>query len=143
VSAASTTVSAPCRETDPKKRVVITGMGIVSVFGNDVDNFYDKLLEGENGIDMIDRFDVSTYPTKFAGQIRNFSPDGYIDGKSDRRLDNCWRYGIVSGKKALENAGLGFQTQSFKKVISPITDTSFFYIFYKRFLYTKHLFITP
>lgn len=91
-------------------------MGIVSVFGNDVDKFYDRLLEGENGIDMIDRFDVSTFPTKFAGQIRNFNSEGYIDGKTDRRLDNSWRYGIVSGKKALENAGLGLKTEAFNKV---------------------------
>ncbi|KAJ4792729.1 3-oxoacyl-[acyl-carrier-protein] synthase [Rhynchospora pubera] len=116
VSATSITVAAPRKETDPKKRIVITGMGIVSVFGNDVDKFYNSLLEGENGIDTIDRFDVSTFPTKFGGQIRNFSSEGYIDGKSDRRLDNCWRYGIVSGKKALENAGLGPETEAFEKL---------------------------
>lgn len=99
--------SAPKRETDPKKRVVITGMGLVSVFGNDVDTYYEKLLEGQSGIGPIDRFDASKFPTKFAGQIRGFSSDGYIDGKNDRRLDDCLRYCIVSGKKALENAGLG------------------------------------
>jgi hypothetical protein len=99
--------SAPKRETDPKKRVVITGMGLVSVFGNDVDTFYDKLLEGTSGIDIIDRFDISKFPTKFAGQIRGFSANGYIDGKNDRRLDDSLRYCLVSGKKALEDAGLG------------------------------------
>ncbi|KAH6557090.1 hypothetical protein KP509_1Z135200 [Ceratopteris richardii] len=98
---------APKREKDPKKRVVITGMGLVSVFGNDIDTFYDKLLEGQSGIAMIDRFDASKFPTKFGGQIRNFSSEGYIDGKNDRRLDDCLRYCIVSGKKALENANLG------------------------------------
>lgn len=100
-------VSAPKRETDPKKRVVITGMGVVSVFGNDVNTFYDKLLEGASGITLIDRFDASTFPTKFGGQIRGFSSKGYIDGKSDRRLDDCLRYCLVSGQKALEDAGLG------------------------------------
>lgn len=98
---------APKRETDPKKRVVITGMGLVSVFGNDVDVFYDKLLAGTSGIDIIDRFDISQFPTKFAGQIRGFSGKGYIDGKNDRRLDDSLRYGLVSGKRALEDAGLG------------------------------------
>ncbi|KAH6557093.1 hypothetical protein KP509_1Z135200 [Ceratopteris richardii] len=82
-------------------------MGLVSVFGNDIDTFYDKLLEGQSGIAMIDRFDASKFPTKFGGQIRNFSSEGYIDGKNDRRLDDCLRYCIVSGKKALENANLG------------------------------------
>jgi 3-oxoacyl-[acyl-carrier-protein] synthase II len=107
IVAASSVVSAPKRETDPKKRVVITGMGIVSCFGNDVDTFYDSLLEGKSGVSYIDRFNASNYSTTFAGQIRNFSSEGYIDGKNDRRLDDCLRYGLVSGKRALEHADLG------------------------------------
>ncbi|XWS61588.1 hypothetical protein CRYUN_Cryun07bG0138500 [Craigia yunnanensis] len=55
-----------------KKRIVITGMGLVSVFGSDIDNFYNKLLEGESGITQIDRFDASNYSARFAGQIRDF-----------------------------------------------------------------------
>ncbi|RID60474.1 hypothetical protein BRARA_F03628 [Brassica rapa] len=85
---ASASVSAPKRETDPKKRVVITGMGLVSVFGNDVDAYYEKLLSGESGISLIDRFDASKFPTRFGGQIRGFSSEGYIDGKNERRLDD-------------------------------------------------------
>lgn len=104
---ASPTVSAPKRETDPKKRIVITGMGVVSVFGNDVDTFYEKLLEGTSGITLIDRFDASTFSVRFAGQIRDFSSTGYIDGKNDRRLDDCWRYCLVAGRKALDDASLG------------------------------------
>ncbi|KAE8731009.1 synthase I [Hibiscus syriacus] len=107
ITASSPTVSAPKREKDPKKRVVITGMGLLSVFGNDVDVYYDKLLSGESGIGLIDRFDASKFPTRFAGQIRGFTSEGYIDGKNDRRLDDCLRYCIVAGKKALENADLG------------------------------------
>ncbi|KAJ8761916.1 hypothetical protein K2173_006518 [Erythroxylum novogranatense] len=103
----NSTVSAPKREKDPKKRVVVTGMGLVSVFGNDVDVYYDKLLAGESGIGPIDRFDASKFPTRFGGQIRGFSAEGYIDGKNDRRLDDCLRYCIVAGKKALEDADLG------------------------------------
>jgi 3-oxoacyl-[acyl-carrier-protein] synthase II len=116
VSASAATVSAPRRETDPKKRVVITGMGLVSVFGNDVDKYYEKLLEGESGIGPIDRFDASKFPTRFAGQIRGFSSEGYIDGKNDRRLDDCLRYCIVSGKKALESAGISLGSEEHKKV---------------------------
>ncbi|OMP02891.1 hypothetical protein COLO4_10735 [Corchorus olitorius] len=106
---ASPTVSAPKRETDPKKRIVITGMGLVSVFGSDIDNFYNKLLEGESGISEIDRFDASTYSVRFGGQIRDFSSKGYIDGKNDRRLDDCWRYCLVAGRRALDDANLGSQ----------------------------------
>ncbi|XP_054800392.1 3-oxoacyl-[acyl-carrier-protein] synthase I, chloroplastic-like [Prosopis cineraria] len=111
-AAASATVSAPKREKDPKKRVVITGMGLASVFGNDVDTFYEKLLAGESGISPIDRFDASKFPTKFGGQIRGFDSEGYIDGKNDRRLDDCLRYCIVAGKKALEHADLGADKRS-------------------------------
>ncbi|XP_058196120.1 3-oxoacyl-[acyl-carrier-protein] synthase I, chloroplastic [Rhododendron vialii] len=105
-SARPITASAPKRETDPKKRVVITGAGLVSVFGNDVDAYYEKLLAGESGITLIDRFDASKFPTRFGGQIRGFNSQGYIDGKNDRRLDDSLRYCIVAGKKALEDADL-------------------------------------
>ncbi|PKI77890.1 hypothetical protein CRG98_001682 [Punica granatum] len=104
---ASPTGLAPKKEKDPKKRVVITGMGLVSVFGNDIGTFYNKLLEGESGISLIDRFDASNFSVRFAGQIRDFSSKGYIDGKNDRRLDDCWRYCLVAGQRALDDANLG------------------------------------
>ncbi|KAI4976411.1 3-oxoacyl-[acyl-carrier-protein] synthase I, chloroplastic-like [Hordeum vulgare subsp. vulgare] len=115
-SAAAAAAAPPRRETDPKKRVVITGMGLVSVFGNDVDAYYDRLLAGESGVGPIDRFDASKFPTRFAGQIRGFSSEGYIDGKNDRRLDDCLRYCIVSGKKALESAGLPLGSDAMAKI---------------------------
>ncbi|XP_057810050.1 3-oxoacyl-[acyl-carrier-protein] synthase I, chloroplastic-like [Salvia miltiorrhiza] len=99
----------PKRETDPKKRIVITGMGLVSVFGSDIDTYYNKLLDGVSGITPIDRFDTSDFSVKIAGQIRDFSSEGYINAKDDRRLDDCWRYCLVAGKKALEDATLGKQ----------------------------------
>uniref|UniRef100_UPI001CB8B125 3-oxoacyl-[acyl-carrier-protein] synthase I, chloroplastic-like n=1 Tax=Erigeron canadensis TaxID=72917 RepID=UPI001CB8B125 len=98
--------AAPKREKDAKKRVVVTGMGIVSVFGNDVDTYYNRLLAGDSGVTIIDRFDASEFPTRIASQIRNFSSNGYIDGKYGEKLDDCQRYCIVAGKKALEDAGL-------------------------------------
>ncbi|GFP79311.1 3-oxoacyl-[acyl-carrier-protein] synthase i chloroplastic [Phtheirospermum japonicum] len=104
-----TTISSPKREKDPKKRIVITGMGLVSVFGSDIDTFYNKLLGGVSGITPIDKFDASEYSVRFAGQIRGFSSDGYIDGKNDRCLDDCWRYCLVAGKRALDDAGLSEQ----------------------------------
>lgn len=108
-------VASPKRETDPKKRVVITGTGLVSVFGSDVDTFYDKLLDGVSGITPIDRFDASDYSVRIAAQIRGFSSEGYIDGKNDRRLDDCWRYCLVAGKRAIEDASL---TQSVIDTVS-------------------------
>jgi 3-oxoacyl-[acyl-carrier-protein] synthase II len=126
VSFRASSATAPRRETDPKKRVVITGTGLVSVFGNDVDAYYDRLLAGESGIGPIDRFDASKFPTRFAGQIRGFSSEGYIDGKNDRRLDDCLRYCLVSGKKALQSAGLPQGSKPMEKV-TPWDNASPFY----------------
>lgn len=116
VASAVATTAPRRRETDPKKRVVVTGTGLVSVFGNDTDRFYEKLLEGESGVGPIDRFDASPFPTRFAGQIRGFDSEGYIDPKNDRRYDDCIRYAVVAGKKALESAGLGVRSAAHRKV---------------------------
>ncbi|XP_037488823.1 3-oxoacyl-[acyl-carrier-protein] synthase I, chloroplastic-like [Triticum dicoccoides] len=116
VRASAVSSSAPRRETDPRKRVVITGMGLVSVFGNDVDVYYERLLAGESGVGAIDRFDASGFPTRFAAQIRGFSSEGYVDGKLDRRLDDIHRYALVATKKALECASLAPGTSAMEKV---------------------------
>ncbi len=89
-----------------KKRIVVTGMGIVSCFGTDVEAFYQKLLAGESGIVPIEEFPCEEYPTRFAGAIRNFDPGEYIDKKQARRVDPFIRYTMVAGKKALESAHL-------------------------------------
>ena len=102
----STVVRAMARETDPKKRIVVTGMGLCSVFGNDYDVFYDKLLAGTSGVAEIDRFDIEEFPTKFAAQIRDFDNEGFVDKKNARRMDDCLQYALVSGNKALLDAGL-------------------------------------
>lgn len=89
-----------------KKRIVVTGMGVVSCFGNDIDHFYDQLLQGTSGIVPIESFPVADYPTRFAGEIRNFDPGDYMDKKQARRVDPFIRYTMVAGKKALEMAKL-------------------------------------
>lgn len=82
-------------------------MGLVSVFGNNVDTYYDKLLEGESGVDRIDRFDPSEFPTRFAAQIRGFNSEGLIDGPGNNSLfDDYIRYCIVASKKSMENSNL-------------------------------------
>lgn len=87
-----------------RKRVVVTGMGIVSCFGNDVDVFYDSLLEGKSGITNIENFQSEEFSTRFAGEIKNFDPYPYLDKKQARRVDPYIAYAMVSGKKALEDA---------------------------------------
>lgn len=89
-----------------KKRIVVTGMGLVSCFGTDIDTFYNKLLNGESGVVPIDRFECDELSTRFAADIRDFDTTGYVEKKQARRLDPYALYTIVAGKKALEDAGL-------------------------------------
>jgi len=64
-------------------------------------------LEGQSGISLIDGFDASEFSVRFGGQIHDFFSKGYIDGKNDRRLDDAWRYCLVAGRRALDDANLG------------------------------------
>lgn len=95
-----------------KRRVVVTGMGIVSCFGMDVEKFYDALLAGKSGIAPIDAFACDEYPTRIAGQVRDFDTGEYIDKKQARRIDPFIRYAMVAGKKALEHAGFALDDLS-------------------------------
>lgn len=89
-----------------KKRVVVTGMGLVSCFGQDVEAFYQQLLEGKSGVVPIEEFPCQDYPTRFAAVIRNFEVGKYLDKKQTRRVDPFIRYAVVAGRKALEQAQL-------------------------------------
>lgn len=89
-----------------KKRIVVTGMGIVSCFGTDLEKFYQSLLDGKSGIRPIESFPVEDYPTRFAGEVADFEIDDYMDKKQARRVDPFIRYTVVAGKRALEHAGL-------------------------------------
>ncbi len=89
-----------------KKRIVVTGMGIVSCFGQDVDVFYDHLLEGKSGVGPITLFPCDEFPTRIAAEVKNFDAGDYIDKKQARRVDRCISFAMVSGKRALEMAKL-------------------------------------
>ncbi|NGX36661.1 MAG: 3-oxoacyl-[acyl-carrier-protein] synthase 2, partial [Candidatus Anoxychlamydiales bacterium] len=87
-----------------KRRVVITGMGLVSCFGTDVDTFYEQLLKGSSGVKPITGFDVKEFPTQIAAMIEDFDVGDYMQKKMGRRSDPFIRYAMVAGKKALEHA---------------------------------------
>lgn len=89
-----------------KKRIVVTGIGVASCFGNDADHFYQCLLEGKSGIAPIRSFPCEDYPTRFAGAINDFEAGDYIDKKQARRIDKAIAFAMVAGKKALEYAHL-------------------------------------
>ncbi|KAG1342586.1 3-oxoacyl-[acyl-carrier-protein] synthase II, chloroplastic [Cocos nucifera] len=89
-----------------QRRVVVTGMGVVTPLGHDPDIFYEKLLEGVSGISEIETFDCSSYPTRIAGEIKSFSSDGWVAPKFSKRMDKFMLYILTAGKKALENGGV-------------------------------------
>lgn len=89
-----------------KRRIVVTGMGVVSCLGTDVDSFYEQLLAGKSGVGLIKNFPCADFPTRIAGMIHNFEVGNYIEKKQARRVDPFIQYIMVSGKKALEHANL-------------------------------------
>ena len=68
-----------------KKRVVVTGMGVISPVGTGLDKFWESLINGKSGIDEITRFDTRDMPTRIAGEVRDFNPEDYIDKKELKR----------------------------------------------------------
>ncbi len=84
--------------------IVVTGMGLVSCLGHEVDPFYEALLQGKSGISPLTYFPCEEYPTRFAGSIQPLDTENYLDKKQARRIDPCIRYAMVAGKKALDSA---------------------------------------
>jgi 3-oxoacyl-[acyl-carrier-protein] synthase II len=89
-----------------KRRVVITGLGIVSPVGNDVATAWAAILGGRSGIARIERFDTSGFPTHFGGEIRKLELEPYMSAKDARRMDAFMQYGVVAGIQAMRDSGL-------------------------------------
>ena len=97
-----------------KRRVVVTGMGVVSCLGNEVDLFYERLLKGESGISMIEEFPTEEMSSKFAGRVTNFDPGEYVDKKLARRGDRFILFGLYAAKKALLSANIALDVAQIK-----------------------------
>lgn len=89
-----------------QRRVVVTGMGVVTSLGHEPDVFYNNLLEGVSGISEIETFDCAQFPTRIAGEIKSFSTDGWIAPKLSKRMDKFMLYMLTAGKKALADGGI-------------------------------------
>ncbi len=89
-----------------KRRVVVTGLGIVSPVGSQVAEAWDNVVNGRSFIGPITRFDVSNYPTRFAGDVRGFEVDAYLPPKEARRMDPFVQYGFAAATQALKDSGL-------------------------------------
>jgi 3-oxoacyl-[acyl-carrier-protein] synthase II len=89
-----------------KRRVVITGLGIVSPVGNDVPAAWASILAGRSGIGAVTRFDAGTFPTHFGGEIRQLDLEPFMSVKDARRMDAFMQYGVVAGMQAMRDSGL-------------------------------------
>ncbi len=89
-----------------KRRVVVTGLGIVSPVGSQVAEAWDNVVNGRSFIAPIARFDASAFPTRFAGDVRGFKVDDYLQPKDARRMDPFVQYGFAASTQAIRDAGL-------------------------------------
>ncbi|KAJ4950152.1 hypothetical protein NE237_026984 [Protea cynaroides] len=89
-----------------QRRVVVTGMSVVTPIGHYPDIFYNNLLEGVSGISDIEAFDCAQFPTRIAGEIKSFEPDGWVAPKLSKRADKFMLYMLTAGKKALADGGI-------------------------------------
>ncbi len=89
-----------------KRRVVVTGIGLVSPVGSRIPVAWDNLVNGRSGISLIDRFDTSDFAVKFAGVVRDFDADEYISKKDQKKMDIFVHYGVAAGMQALQDSGL-------------------------------------
>jgi len=87
-------------------RTVVTGIGLVSPLGSDPDRYFQKLLDGECGIDKVTRFDISDYPTKIASEVKEFDPSQFLEKKEIRRLDYTEQYALSASQLAIDDSGL-------------------------------------
>ncbi len=87
-----------------KRRVVITGMGAITPLGIGVRDFWQGLITGRTGIDLVKRIDVSELPTQVAGEVKGFEPSQYIDKKEARRMDRFTQFAVAAAQMAVENA---------------------------------------
>ncbi len=87
-------------------RVVVTGLGVITSLGLDVESFWNNILAGKNGINRVTQFDVTDYPCKIGAEITGFDAASYMDPKEVRRNDRYTHFGFIAAKKAVADAGL-------------------------------------
>ncbi len=95
-----------------KRRVVVTGLGMLSPVGNDVESTWTNILAGKSGIAPITSFDPSALSTHFAGEVKNFDPEQYIPKKEIKKMDRFIQLGVAAGKQALNDSGINVTDQN-------------------------------
>lgn len=90
------------------KRVVVTGLGVISPLGNSVEEFWQNIVNGKSGAATITKMDVSKFKTQFGCEVRNFNPEDYIERKEIKKYDLHTQYAIAASDTAIKDAGLDF-----------------------------------
>ncbi len=98
-----------------KRRVAITGLGVVSSLGLDIETFWEKLISGQSGISKISRFDPSEYTCQIAGEINNFDPSPWLSRKEVRRLDLFSQYALIACHNALNDASFDLEKEDLSR----------------------------
>jgi len=92
-----------------KRRIVITGLGVVSPLGTGVEKFWNALKAGQSGITKISHFDASAFDSRISGAVDDFDPSNYFNTKEARHLTNFVQYAVVSSREAVKNSGLDLE----------------------------------
>jgi len=99
-----------------KRRVVVTGVGLVTPIGIGIDDNWKSLMEGRSGIRRITRFDLTDYPVTIAGEVKDFNPENYIDKKVIKQMDTFIQYAMAAAKMAFEQSGFVVNEENAERV---------------------------
>ncbi|CAG9934105.1 beta-ketoacyl-ACP synthase II [Candidatus Nitrotoga arctica] len=99
-----------------KRRVVITGLGIVSPVGTGITQAWQNIVDGKSGITRITRFDASLFSSKIAGEVKGFDVDKFLSAKDARRMDVFIHYGLAAGMEAIKDAGIEVTEQNAERI---------------------------
>ncbi|WP_294615992.1 beta-ketoacyl-ACP synthase II [uncultured Gilliamella sp.] len=100
-----------------KRRVVVTGMGMISPVGNTVESTWQALLAGQSGVELIEHFDTAPFATRFAAMVKNFNSEDYnITRKDARKMDYFIQYGIAAGIQAMQDAGIDINEENAERI---------------------------
>ena len=98
------------------RRVVVTGLGLISPVGNSVATAWDNLIAGRTGIATITKFDHSALSVHFAGEVKDFNVEDYVSAKEARHMDNFIHYGIAAGTQAIRDSGITISDQNAERI---------------------------
>src|SRR3990167_928250 len=99
-----------------KRRVVITGLGVISPVGNDAASFWQALLAGKSGIGPITTFDSSAFDSQIAGEVKGFDPLKYMDSKEAKRMEKFAQYAVAASKQAVGDAKLDLSKEDTERI---------------------------